>query len=142
MNNSFEVSFNLRPAVREISRPPKKAAAPPPMPRYARYPRITQVVALALQFQEMIDRGEIRQHSDIARLGCISRERVSQIMVLVWLAPDIQEAVLLLPQVLGGRFPVAEGMLRRIASLPLWEDQREQWRGVLADSATMSQDEK
>jgi hypothetical protein len=131
MNNSFEVSFNLRPAVREISRPPKKAA-PPPVPKYARYPRITQVVALALQFQEMIDGSEIRQHSDLARLGCISRERISQIMVFVWLAPDIQEAVLRLPQVPGGRFPVAEGMLRRIASLPLWEDQRERWRSALA----------
>jgi hypothetical protein len=142
MNNNFEVSFSLRPAVREISRPPKKAATSPPVPKYARYPRITQVVALALQFQEMIDRGEIRQHSDIARLGCVSRERVSQIMVLTWLAPDIQEAVLRLPQVPRGRFPVAEGTLRRIASLPLWADQREQWRRMLADSGTMSQDEK
>jgi hypothetical protein len=141
VNNNFEVSFSLRPAVREISRLPK-AAAPPPVAKYARYPRITQVVALALQFQEMIDRGEIRQHSDIARRGCVSRERVSQIMVLVWLAPDIQEAVLRLPQVPGGRFPVAEGTLRRIASQPLWEDQREHWRVVLDGSATMNQDEE
>ena len=59
MNNNFEVSFSLRPAVREISRPNKRATASPPVPKYARYPRITQVVALALQFQEMIDRGEI-----------------------------------------------------------------------------------
>lgn len=133
MNNNFEVSFSLRPAVREISRPPKKGAPSPPVPKYARYPRITQVVALALQFQEMIDRGEIRQHSDLARLGCISRERISQIMVLVWLAPDIQEAVLRIPQVPGGRFSVSEGTLRRIASLPLWEDQREQWRDELGE---------
>ncbi|MBI4905153.1 MAG: hypothetical protein HY820_16075 [Acidobacteria bacterium] len=137
MNNSFEVSFSLRLAVREISRPPKTTApAAPQLPKYTRYPRITQVVALALQFQEMIDCGEIRQHSDLARLGCISRERVSQIMVLVWLAPDIQESVLRLPQVPGGRFPVSEGTLRKIASLPLWEDQREQWRGVLAGAGS------
>jgi hypothetical protein len=40
-------------------------------------PRITQVLALALQFQELIDRGEIRRHAALARLGCVSRERIS-----------------------------------------------------------------
>ena len=37
---------------------------------------------MALQFQEMIDRGEIHRHADLARLGCVSRERISQMMVL------------------------------------------------------------
>ena len=68
---------------------------------------------MALQFQEMIDRGEIRRHADLARLGCVSRERISQMMVLTWLAPDIQEAILRLPQMPGGRFPVSEGTLRK-----------------------------
>jgi len=131
MNSSFEVSFNLQPAVRAISRPPKKATAPPPVLKYARYPRITQVVALALQFQEMIDRGEIRQHSDLARLGCVSRERVSQIMMLTWLAPDIQEAILRLPQTPRGRFHISEAALRPIARMPMWEDQRACWRDVI-----------
>ena len=94
MSNSFEVSFSLREAVLAISRPPKKAAIPASVPKYPRCARMTQVVALALQFQKMIDRGEIRQHSDLARLGSVSRERVSQIMMFRRLAPDIQEAIL------------------------------------------------
>jgi hypothetical protein len=49
-------------------------------------------------------------------------------MVLTWLAPDIQEEILRLPQMPGGRFPVSEGELRKMARLPLWEDQRVRWQ--------------
>jgi hypothetical protein len=49
-------------------------------------------------------------------------------MVLTWLAPDIQEEILRLPQVPGGRFPMSEGVLRRIARIPTWEDQQILWR--------------
>lgn len=125
-NEGFEVKVQLRPTVRQINRAPTKLA-PADQPKRGRLPRITQVLAMALQFQEMINRGEISRHADIARLGCVSRERISQMMVLTWLAPDIQEAILRLPQVPGGRFPITEGTLRKMARLPLWEDQRAQW---------------
>lgn len=128
-NNGIEVKVRLQPTVRQINRVPKQiAAAADPAGKRGRLPRITQVLAMALQFQEMIDRGEIRRHADLARLGCVSRERISQMMVLTWLAPDIQEAILRLPQMLGGRFPVSEGTLRKMARLPLWEDQRARWQ--------------
>ncbi|MCX6619996.1 MAG: hypothetical protein NTY38_02730, partial [Acidobacteria bacterium] len=109
-NNGFEVKVRLQPTVRQINRAPKKIApvAADPSAKRGRLPRITQVLAMALQFQEMIDRGEIHRHVDLARLGCVSRERISQIMVLTWLAPDIQEEILGLPQMPGGRFPVSE----------------------------------
>jgi hypothetical protein len=131
--NGLEVKVRLQPTVREISRRPKKTVPAAPAPaRQGRFPRITQVLALALQFQEMLDRGEIRGHADLARLGCVSRERISQIMMLNWLAPDIQEAILRLPQTQNGRFHVGETMLRPIARLPLWEDQRAAWQKCFA----------
>jgi hypothetical protein len=102
-----------------------------------RFPRITQVLAMALQFQEMIGRGEIQRHADLARLGCVSRERISQMMMLTWLAPDIQEAILRLPQMPGGRFPVTEGALRKVARLPLWEDQRARWQVAPTDAPVL-----
>lgn len=130
-DKGFEVKVRLQPTVRQINRAPKKIppAAGPGVKR-GRLPRITQVLALALQFQELIDRGEIRRHADLARLGCVSRERISQLMVLTWLAPDIQEAILRLPQMPGGRFPVSEGALRKIARMPLWEEQQSRWQSV------------
>jgi len=132
MKNNLEVRVRVQPSVRAISRMPKKAALQTaPTTSRGRFARITQVIALALQFQEMIDNGEIVGYTDLMRLGCVSRERISQIMMLTWLAPDIQEAILRLPQSPGGRFHVGEAMLRPIARMPLWEDQRERWRDVL-----------
>lgn len=123
----FEVRFKLRPAVREIQRAEK---APEPtvtaVRKTGRYPRAAQVLALALQFQEMIDRGEVRDYADLARLGCVSRERISQIMMLVWLAPDIQQTVLCLPP--SERAPFSEGALRRIAKIVRWDEQRREWQ--------------
>jgi hypothetical protein len=52
---------------------------------------------------------------------------MSQIMMLAWLAPDIQQEVLGLPKTPGGRFPVSETRLRSIARIPEWADQRERW---------------
>jgi len=69
-------------------------------------------LARALQFQEMLDRGEIRGQADLAQLGCVSREWIGQITVRTWLAPDVQEAILGLLEVPGGRLPVSEGTLR------------------------------
>ena len=124
-HNRFEVKIQLQSSVRQINRAPKEVR---PVSESAvkrgRLPRITQVLALVLQFQEMVDRGEVHKHADLARLGCVSRERISQLMALTWLAPDIQEVVLRLPQMPGGRYPVTEGALRKIARMPLWEEQR------------------
>jgi hypothetical protein len=137
--SGIEVKVRLQPTVRQINRAPRQIApAADPAAKRGRLPRITQVLAMALQFQEMIDRGEIHRHADLARLGCVSRERISQMMVLTWLAPDIQEAILRLPQVPGGRFPITEGTLRKMARLPLWEDQRTRWQPVAADDRSLN----
>src|SRR5262249_47337529 len=56
-----------------------------------------------------------------------TRERLSQIMELVWLAPDIQRGVLYLPPVPGGRYPIAENAVRQIASHFSWAEQRTEW---------------
>jgi hypothetical protein len=68
----------------------KKAAAPAP----PRIPRITCLMALAIKFQEMIDRGEVKDYADLARLGLVTRVRVTQIMNLLLLAPSIQERLI------------------------------------------------
>lgn len=92
-----------------------------------RLPRVTQVLALAIQVQDMIERGEARDYADLARLGCLSRERMSQIMELIWLAPDIQRAILEFPATRTSRFPVSEAAVRRIAANLRWEEQRVLW---------------
>ena len=92
-----------------------------------RLPRVTQVLALAIQFQDMLDRGDARDYADLARLGCLTRERMSQIMELIWLAPDIQREILEFPSTATSRFPVSEVAVRRIAGKLRWAEQRGLW---------------
>lgn len=126
----FEVKTTLPHRVRQIQRKESRlVAAVEAAPRPGRPIRAAQVLALALQFQEMIDRGEVRDYADLARLGCVSRERISQIMMLVWLAPDVQQAVLRLPPY-AGRAPFSEGALRRIAKIVHWDEQRLEWQRI------------
>jgi hypothetical protein len=91
------------------------------------------VTALAIQFQDMIERGDARDYADLARLGCITRERMSQIMELVWLAPDIQREILEFRPVGGARFPISEVAVRRVAEKLCWTEQREMWRKLKQD---------
>ena len=75
----------------------------------------------------MIRKGDARDYADIARQTCLCRERVSQIVRLNYLAPDIQLELLYLPPVPTGRYPVSETALRNIANLLSWVDQRREW---------------
>ena len=81
-------------------------------------------MALAIQFQDMIQRGDARDYADLARLGCLTRERMSQIMELVWLAPDIQQEILEFPPRPAPRFAISEVATRRIAAEFDWAEQR------------------
>ena len=92
-----------------------------------RLPRITQVLALAIHLDNMIQKGDAEDYADIARLSCLCRERVSQIMRLNYLAPDIQVELLYLPPVPTGRYPISETAVRKIANLLSWADQRRAW---------------
>lgn len=88
-----------------------------------RLPRVTRLMALAIKFQDMVARGEVRDYADIARLGHITRARATQVMNLLHLAPDIQEQLLFL----SGKSQFAaitERELRRISTTVSWKDQR------------------
>ena len=59
----------------------------------------------------------------------MTRARVTQIMNLLNLAPDIQEAILFLPLIEGGREPVKEWQVRPVAAEVEWPAQRRMWLG-------------
>jgi hypothetical protein len=87
-----------------------------------RLPRITRLVALAIKCQDMVDRGEVRDYAGLASLGYVTRARITQIMNLLLLAPDLQESLLFMDTSHGS--PRSERSIRSIAALPLWTDQR------------------
>jgi hypothetical protein len=100
-----------------------------------RIPRVTKLMALAIKFQEMVDRGEVRDYADLARLGYVTRARLTQIMNLLLLAPDIQADFLAWSSV--EEFPeITERHLRRLTQIPAWGPQRRLWRELLTVPVT------
>src|SRR3954463_8121460 len=96
-----------------------------------RVPKIARLMALAIRFDGLLQRGEVKDYAELARLGHVTRARVTQVMNLLQLAPDIQEAILFLPEVAGGRDPVKEWEVRPIAAEADWGRQRGMWRRML-----------
>ena len=90
----------------------------------ARIPRISRLMALAIKFQDMVDRGEVRDYADLARLGYVTRARLTQIMNLLLLAPDIQEAFLDNSSAWRARSAITERDLRSVSRIVDWADQR------------------
>jgi hypothetical protein len=81
---------------------------------------------MTIQFNEMIRTGEASDTIELARRGHVTQPRMSQIMALNQLAPDIQEALLNLPAT-KGKPEIHEKRLRPIAAMLYWEDQRASW---------------
>lgn len=92
-----------------------------------RVPRIARLMALAIHIEQLIREGHIKDYAQAAELGHVSRARMSQIMNLLQLAPDIQEAILHLPLVERGRDPIDEHDVRPIAAEADWGRQRGLW---------------
>jgi hypothetical protein len=74
----------------------RKPAPPVPSPPPQRIPRISRLMALAIHFDGMIREGVVRDYADLARLGWVSRARITQIMNLLNLPPWKQEEILFL----------------------------------------------
>lgn len=107
-----------------------EAPPAPPPPVFGRVPRIARLMALALRFERLIESGEVRDYADLARLGHVTRARMTQIMNLLNLASDIQEAILFLPPVESGPDPIKEWQVRPITRLPDWRKQHRLWQDL------------
>jgi hypothetical protein len=110
-----KVQFQRRPTTR-------KEASP-----VARVSRIAKLMALAIRLDQLIREGVVVDQAELARLGRVTRARLTQIMNLLGLAPDLQEKILFLPTFVRGRNPLTEKQLRPIAATPDWRKQRKMW---------------
>jgi len=112
---------------REIREGPKPI---PEVTDEGRVPRVARLMALAIKIDGLIRAGAIADQAEAARLGHVSRARTTQIMNLLLLAPDLQEAILNLPRTVRGRDAITESMLRPIAAEVDWAKQRERWQKI------------
>jgi hypothetical protein len=90
-------------------------------------PRIARLMALAIRFDRLLRADEFKDYAELARLGRVTRARMTQIMKLLDLAPDIQEQILFLPNVKG----LNERNLRPIVGVIDWNEQRRLLQKIL-----------
>jgi len=115
----------------------KPGSAPAPAEPAGRIPRVSKLMALAIRFDQLLRDGLVTDQSELARLAHVTQPRMTQIMNLLHLAPDIQEAILHLPLVMEGRDPITERDLRPITRFKDWGKQRGAWPRI-ADQLRLS----
>ena len=103
----------------------KKSTAP------AKLPHITKLMALAIRLEHPLATGQVKDQAEIARTAGITRARVTQIINLTQLAPDIQEAILNLEPTTDHVPRFREREIRTIAIVPNWETQRVLWKRLV-----------
>jgi hypothetical protein len=94
------------PARRPISRSPGEP----------RTPRVVELLRKAQEWRRQLDAGEVTTQAEISRQEMVTRARVTQVMGLLRLAPEIQHMILALPDEVG-RPQVTERALRSLALL-------------------------
>jgi|ERR1051326_1271314 hypothetical protein len=95
-------------------------------------PRITPLMALAIKIGGLLEQYPDLDALELARRTHVSRSRITQILNLLCLAPDIQEQLLWLPPLAKGHEVISEKSLRRLAAEYDWVRQRERFTPLLA----------
>ncbi|MFH1022678.1 MAG: hypothetical protein V1809_04760 [Planctomycetota bacterium] len=95
---------------------PRHPPRPPEPPREPRTPPVVETLRKALTWRQELDSGTVAKQVDIARREGVTRARVTQVLMLLRLAPKIQEHILGLPESVAPP-RISERILRPIAVL-------------------------
>ena len=126
------ISFNRQgPGARRVASTENESDIDAPQ---GRLPKITKLMALAVRFEKLLADGVVPDYAELARLGHVTRARLTQIMNLRLLAPDIQEAILFANEIFVGRDPISLRQLQPIALTADWKKQRRLWKRLSSES--------
>jgi hypothetical protein len=113
----------------QVGSEPSTPKPDPPAP-VGRVPRISRLMALAIRCEQILRSGAVPDASALARLAHVSQPRMTQILNLTLLAPDIQEQLLFLDPVDEGKPDVSEKGLRGVSAEVHWGRQRDSGLGI------------
>lgn len=108
-----------------------------PAPLSARVPRIARMLALAHAMQRLLDRRAVRSRAELAIVTGFTPARITQLLDLTLIAPDIQEE-LLFASASCGRALITERSLRDVVRCRNWADQRYRWQCIRSASVGRS----
>ena len=128
MTNSMTIKRKIHFRTGPRSERQLKEGPEPEKSPSGRVPRISRLMALAIHFDQLIRDGVVADQAELARLGHVSRARVTQIMNLLHLAPDIQEQILFQPRIERGRDPIQLRHVLPFAAEFNWQRQRRDWK--------------
>ena len=137
-HGAFE-NGNIGTLTRRVPANQVVSAVPPPrgkpkLPKEPKPPRVVEFLRKALEWQALLASGEAKNQADISRREGISRVRVTQVMIMLRLAPEIQQHVLSMPETIR-RSVISERALRPIARLEDAEDQKIQFQKLLGEDS-------
>jgi hypothetical protein len=114
---------------RVVTAGPTRRCRPTP-PRAPRAPRVAELLRKAIEWQALLDYGQVANQAAIARREGITRARVTQVLGLLRLPPKIQEEIMSLPDSVR-RPAITERALRPIAQMEDLTDQKAQFHELL-----------
>jgi hypothetical protein len=124
-----EIHYTLGLPSQRPWKPPKGALHAKPLSN--QLPRITRLMALAIQFEGLLGEVEGLSFADLARLGGVSASHITHILNLLYLAPDLQERLLFLEPNATGPDRIYEADLRRVTQIDEWPEQRRAFETIL-----------
>ena len=129
-----EVTYTLDFEVRHRSGPQNEDTRRAAEASQHSIPRIARLMALAIRLEGLIREQMLPDYAAVARRGLVTRARMTQIMKLLNLAPDLQEQILFLPELPR----LNERNLRPIVRLIDWHEQRRLFQKLTFCSAQHS----
>jgi hypothetical protein len=127
MNSPFTITREFHTTRRRDGQQHLSSGPAPETPQ-GKIPRISRLMALAIHCDELLRTGQVANQSALAEYAQITPARLTQILTLLNLAPDIQEEILLLPRTMEGRREIQEKDVRRIAMEMDWSQQVLNWQ--------------
>ena len=118
-NTTIRASFPIRRGERRTRQQSEPSTTPPPESASVQRPvsRAARMLALAHHVERLIESRELSGYTEAARPLGLTRARLTQVMNLLLLAPNVQE------QLLTGELAATERSLRAVVAEPCWAAQ-------------------
>ena len=100
-----------------------------------RTPRVARLLAFAHEIDRRVYAGELSDLAHAARAFGLTRARVTQVVNLLLVAPEIQASILEMLLAANGRDAVTERMLRPLLAEPVWQRQIAMWNEIKGRAA-------